>query len=221
MGNSNFKPYMVYPLYLISCQKEDLFTSLRMFNHSLLNRTFYRRIFNLCLKVELGKKLTNRENIVEMLQSISGNGNFDENIMAFVEKISIKSEAKKLYWNLYALNKMLNNKNFSRDIVGQLLSLSDNSFCNFHWCLELANGLISNRHFSKSWASDDNLSDIYAIYQAINKNVARSRVFDPFLSLKRFFSESRDADKRIGAIRKEMEGISSGPELIDFVESLE
>ena len=221
IGNSNFRPYMVHPLYLISCQKKDSFTSLRMFNHSLLNRTFNRGIFNLCLKAELDGKLINRENMVELLRSMSNKSNFDEDTMSFVEKIFRKSNANGIYWNLYGLNKMMNSGNFSKEIVGKLLRLSNDSFCNLHWCLELANGLISNRRFSKSWASDENISDIYKIFQAITRKVAKSRIFDPFLSLNRFLSKSEDADKRIGAIRKEMEGISSGPELIDFVESLE
>jgi hypothetical protein len=220
VNNINFRPNMIYHIHSIISQNKGSFESLRMLNFSLLHKVFYERMFNLCAKVALDEKLGNRENMVETLQSISSNGNFDERTMAFAEMIFEKSEPNNLYWNIYALNKM-NIANFSSEIIDQLMIIyKEPSFCDLHWYIELVNGLMDNRHFSKYWISGDNFSDLNSISRAITRNVPKSRILEPFLSLKKFLSESRDADSRIGAIMAEIEAIDSEPELIGFFKSL-
>ncbi|MCX6773818.1 MAG: hypothetical protein NTY68_02355 [Candidatus Micrarchaeota archaeon] len=220
IGNRNFRPDMISPLYLISRQKKDSLLSFRIFNHSLLNKVFHQRIFSLCLKVSLDENLLNREKAAEALQCISNSESFDDGMISFLERIFEKSSPEDIYWNLYALQKVMNSRNFSRDVSTMLSMMPDDSFSSLHWCLELVDGFLCNGNFSKFWVSSGSFSDIYTMSSAISRGTSRENSMEAFLSLKRFLSASKDADGKIGTIRAEIEAIDSEPKLIGFIKSL-
>jgi hypothetical protein len=203
-SSKSFSLSMVPFLYLISCQDKPALESLEMFNSLISNGAFYTRMFYFGLDIILNNEtIFNRKKALECMELASCSAKFCPETVSLISKMVKKSGKDDLYWDLYYVNMLLNNKNFSPDVFASIEHVPEGGMP-LHWTLELANALLKNRDFSKLWLSQYLFNDLHFISNRTANSFLNS-TSETFLVLKRFLSFSRNANpERIGQLRKEI-----------------